>query len=74
VILLKIDLFFLLLFSIESWMTFTMEDQTEKLKKSLYYIPKTIYYYHRVVTFSIIFLEFIVYRSVSIFKILFVQI
>lgn len=72
-ILLKIDLFFLLLFSIESWMTFTLEDQTERLE-SLYYIPKTIYYYHRVVTFSIIFLEFVVYRSVSIFfkKILFV--
>ncbi|PKY48557.1 hypothetical protein RhiirA4_445409 [Rhizophagus irregularis] len=62
VILLKIDLFFLLLFSIESWMTFTLEDQTERLE-SLYYIPKTIYYYHRVVTFSIIFLEFVVYRS-----------
>ncbi|GBB95410.1 hypothetical protein RclHR1_02530005 [Rhizophagus clarus] len=62
VILLKIDLFFLLLFSIESWMTFTMDDKTERLE-SLYYIPKAIYYYHRGVTFSIILLEFIVYRS-----------
>jgi len=62
VILLKIDLFVLLLFSIESWMTFTLESETEKLEH-LYYVPRAIYYFHRIVTFSIIGLEFIAYRS-----------
>ena len=66
-ILLKIDLLALLLFSTESWMTLTLETETENLEH-LYYVPIELYYFHRIVTFSVIVLEFIAYRSVSVFK------
>ncbi|CAG8485909.1 17820_t:CDS:2 [Funneliformis caledonium] len=64
VILLKVDLIFLLLFAIESWMTFALETKTSQLEH-LYYVPRIIYYFHRIATFLIIILEIIAYRSIK---------
>ncbi|CAI2174521.1 630_t:CDS:2 [Funneliformis geosporum] len=64
VILLKVNLIFILLFAIESWMTFAIENKTSQLEH-LYYVPRIIYYFHRIVTFLIIILEFIAYQSIK---------
>lgn len=63
-ILLKMDLFILILFGIESWLTFTLDYKIEKFEH-LYYVPREIYYFHIAVTFSIVFLELIAYYSLK---------